>query len=435
MALKFQTPTGMHDILEKDLVYFNKIEKVCKDIASFYNYNKIETPILEQTEIFEKGVGMSSDIVEKEMYSLRTKGGDRLTLRPEITAGVVRAYIQNGMQSLPKPVNLWYKGPCFRHERPQAGRYRQFNQFGFESFGVESPVVDAKTILIFYNVLKSLGFKNLIIEVNSIGDKQCRPYFKKSLTSYLRSRQASLCPTCKRRIRVNPLRILDCKQEKCQEVTKGAPQFVDHLCKECHAHFKSLLEFLDELELPYNLNPNLVRGLDYYTKTVFEIYQDTPEGKRQGALAGGGRYDDLMKLLGGKDTPACGGASGMERLINLIKPDRKATLSDAGGQKTVKPPTKKASSIFLAQVGELARRRGLKLLNEFQEAKIKMSASLHRDSLSVQLKMADKEKVKYVLILGQKEAIDGNIIIREMKSGKQKTIALEKIIKEMKKKI
>ena len=421
--IKFQTPIGMHDLFEEDLEYFEKIEKVCKKFADFYGFKRIETPILEETQLFEKGTGIFTDIVEKQMYSLRTRGGNHLTLRPEYTPPVVRAYIQHGMQSLPKPVKLWYFGPAFRYERPQAGRYRQFYQFGFEIFAVLAPVIDAEIILIFYNILKALGFHNLIIEVNSIGDSQCRPYFKKILVSYLKSHQSSLCADCKRRMRKNPLRVLDCKEEKCQRIVRGAPQIIDHLCKECHDHFKNVLEFLEELKLPYSLNPYLVRGLDYYSKTVFEIFEDTKEGKIQGALVGGGRYDDLVKLIGGKETPACGASVGVERLVNLMK---------LKGRKVLK---ERKADVFLAQVGELAKRKSLKLFEKFREAKINIDEAFHKDSLTSQLKLADKLGVKYVLILGQREALEDKIIIREMKSGKQRVVPLKKIIKEMKKKI
>jgi histidyl-tRNA synthetase len=330
------------------------------------------------------------------------------------------------MQSLSKPVKLWYFGPFFRHERPQAGRFRQFYQFGFESLGVADPIIDAEIIQIFYNVLKDLGFKNLLVEVNSIGDSQCRGYFRKSLMGYLRSRQSGLCGDCKRRIKKNPLRILDCKEEKCQRIKKGAPQIVDHLCKECHDHFKNLLEYLDEKGLPYSLNPYLVRGLDYYTKTVFEIYEDSEEGKQIGALAGGGRYDDLVRVLGGKSTPACGAASGVERVVGLLKErSRKAGVK----------AKERTSEVFLAQVGEIAKKKSLKLFEEFREAGIKMGEALHRDSLSAQLKAADKMDVKYVLILGQKEAIDDQIIIREMKTGNQYVTELNRVVQEIKKKI
>jgi histidyl-tRNA synthetase len=424
MNLKFQAPTGMHDLFQEDWDYFDKVKKSCSHMADSYEFIRIETPILEDTAIFEKGTGVNTDIVEKEMYSLTSKGGDRLTLRPEGTPGIVRSYIQHGMQNLPKPVKLWYFGPFFRHERPQAGRFRQFHQFGFESLGVADPIIDAEIIQIFYNILKELGFKNLLVEINSIGDSQCKANYRKALMNYLRSRQTGLCVDCKRRIKKNPLRILDCKEEKCQRIKKGAPQIVDHLCKECHDHFKNLLEFLDEKGLPYNLNPYLVRGLDYYTKTVFEIYEDTEEGKQIGALAGGGRYDDLVKTLGGKPTPACGAASGVERVATILKQRMKKPI---GKEKIVE--------VFLAQVGEIAKKKSLKLFEEFREAGVKVGEALHKDSLSAQLKIADRLDVKFVLILGQKEAIDEQVIIREMKTGNQDVVDLRKAVGEIKKRL
>jgi histidyl-tRNA synthetase len=420
---KFQSPVGMHDILPQDQKYFSKIYDVVEDIVSFYQFEKIDTPIAEDTKLFLKGIGIATDIVKKQMFSLRTKGGDSLTLRPEGTAPVARAYIEEGMQNLPQPVKLWYFGPFFRYEHTQAGRYRQFWQFGLEVLGEKSAVIDAQVILIFYNILKNLKFKNLVVEVNNIGDYQCRPYYKKLLINYFRSRESSLCPDCRRRIRENPLRILDCKEEKCQPIKAQAPQILDHLCEECHAHFKELLEFLDELELPYQLNPYLVRGLDYYTKTVFEISEGTEEGKQQGALVGGGRYDTLVKILGGRDTPGCGGAGGIERIINLMKL-KKISLG---------VPFK--SQIFLAQLGQLARRKSLKVFEDFRKANIDAAESFGRDSLKAQLAKSDKVGARYTLILGQKEALEGTIIVRDMKTGRQENLKLEKVVAEMKKRL
>lgn len=438
--LKFQSPTGMHDILLEEQKYFQKICEVCEDIADFYQFQKIETPILEETELFSKGTGLTTDIVQKQMYSLRTKGGDYLTLRPEFTPGVVRAYIEHGMFNLPQPVKLWYFGPNFRYEKPQAGRFRQFWQFGFEVFGEESPVIDAQIIQIFYNILRELKLKNLIVEINSIGDGQCRPYYKKLLISYFRSREVSLCADCRRRLRENPLRVLDCKEEKCQRIISQAPQMVDHLCDECKAHFKEVLEFLDEIELPYRLNPYLVRGLDYYTKTVFEIYEESedynppttssrsPEGERapgraQGALTGGGRYDALVKLLGGKDTPAVGASAGIERIIAAMK------------TKAIRLPQESRPKIFLAQLGTLAKRKSLRLLEDFRKAKIQVAESFGRDSLNAQMARADKIGASHTLILGQREALEGTIIIRDMASGRQDIIKIEKAVSEMQKRL
>jgi len=429
--MKFQSPTGMHDILGKDIMYFQKIEKTCKDIADFYGFRRIETPILEDTKLFEKGTGFSTDIVQKEMFSLRTKGGDHLTLRPEGTPGIIRAYIQNGMQNLPKPIKFWHFGPFFRYERPQAGRFRQFNQFGFESIGIDKPIIDVQIIQIFFNILKELGLKDLIIQINTIGCPECRSEYRRKLIRHLKSNQSNLCSDCRRRLKENPLRVLDCKNEKCQEIVKSAPQMIEHLCKDCHNHFKNVLEFLEEIELPYELNPYLVRGLDYYTRTVFEIFSNLSqenkeyseqEGKKI-ALAGGGRYDGLVRLLGGKETPACGGAAGVERIIRLMKIMGK------------KVPAKKQAQVFLAQVGELAKRKSLKIFEDLRNNNIKVAEALHKDSLVEQLKIADKLEVKFVLILGQKESIDNEIIIREMETGKQKIIPFKKIIKEVKKRI
>ena len=421
--LKFQSPTGMHDILLEEQKYFQKICEVCEEIADFYQFQKIETPILEETELFSKGTGLTTDIVQKQMYSLRTKGGDYLTLRPEFTPGIVRAYIEHGMFNLPQPVKLYSIGPLFRHESPQAGRYRQFHQFNFEVLGEESSVIDAQIIQIFYNILRELKLKNLIVEINSIGDGQCRPYYKKLLISYFRSREVSLCADCRRRLRENPLRVLDCKEEKCQRIVSQAPQMVDHLCDECKAHFKEVLEFLDEIELPYRLNPYLVRGLDYYTKTVFEIFDENETGRGQGALVAGGRYDGLVKLLGGRDTPASGGAGGIERIINLIK------------TRQIRFKKEKEPGIFLAQLGTLAKRKSLRLLEDFRKAKIPVAESFGRDSLNAQMARADKIGVSHTLILGQREALEGTIIIRDMASGGQNTIKIEKAVSEMQKRL
>ncbi len=420
---RLQSPPGMHDILPEDQKYFDKLYSVAENLATFYGFEKIETPIMEFTELYEKGTGLGTDIVQKQMFSLRTKGGDHLTLRPEFTPGIIRSFIQHGMMSLPQPVKLFSIGSVFRYENPQAGRFRQFRQIDFEVFGEKSPAIDAQVIQAFYNLLSELKFKNLVIEINSIGANCCRPYFKKVLTSYLRSRLNSLCLDCKRRARENPLRFLDCKEEKCQPIKAQAPQIIDHLCEECHNHFKETLEFLDELDLPYRLNPYLVRGLDYYTKTVFEIFADvTFQDKTLSlALVGGGRFDNLGKVVGGKDIPACGAAAGVERIINGMKKNKLRVSSE---------PKKE---VFLAQVGDLAKKKSLKLFEEFRQAKIPVAESLSKDSLKVQLARADRLNVKYALILGQKEALDKTVILRDMRKGTQKTVKIEKAVNEIKK--
>jgi histidyl-tRNA synthetase len=431
---KFQAPVGMHDILPREEAYFRKIYKACENAANFYDFGKIETPMVEQAELFSKGVGQGTEIVEKQMYTLKTKGGDILALRPEGTASVARAFIEHGMHNLPQPVKLWYYGPFFRYERPQLGRFRQFWQFGFEVFGEQSAVVDAQNIQLFYNILKELKFKNLIVEVNSIGCRHCRAYYKKLLVSYFKSRENSLCLNCRKRLRENPLRILDCKEEKCRRIIVQAPQMVDHLCDECKNHFKQVLEFLDELDIPYNLNPYLVRGLDYYTKTVFEIFSleeknkndsgEDNEEKKPLALIGGGRYDNLVKMLGGKEIPACGGAGGIERIMSLLKEKPRSSSEKTADAK-----------IFIAQLGEAARKKSLVLAEKFRQEKIPVGESFSKDSLKTQLGRAAKAEARYCLIIGQREVLEKSVIIRDMKSGNQETVKAEKVVKEIKRRL
>ena len=423
MATKLQTLTGMHDILPEEQKYYQRVQKSIDSVVKYYGFEKIETPILEMAEVFYKGTGAGTDVVEKEMYSFKTKGGDMVALRPEFTPGIARSYIENGMHNLPQPVKLYAVGPCFRYERPQAGRYRQFQTASLEVIGDSGASIDGQIVQMSYDVLKDLGFKNVVIQVNSIGDSECRPYFKKILTGYFKSKKSSLCIDCQRRLKENPLRILDCKEEKCQTVKAGAPQIVDHLCENCHAHFKQVLEFLDELELPYELNPYLVRGLDYYTKTVFEIIDKDEFGFSLGALCGGGRYDGLMKILGGRDTPACGVGLGIERIVAIIK------------SRDIKTAKVEEPEIFLAQLGQMAKRKSLKLFEEFRHAKIPMAESFSKDSLRAQLRQANKIGAKWVLIFGQKEALENFVTVRDMETGVQQEIKLDKVVEEMKKKI
>ncbi len=420
---KFQKPLGMHDILPYEQKYFRKVYDAVQDIAEFYSFGKIDTPVLESAELFSKGIGLGTDIVQKEMYHLKTKGGDALALRPEGTAPIVRAYIEHGMINRPQPVKLYYYSPFFRHERPQAGRYRQFWQFGFEILGEENPIVDAQIIQIFYGLLMDLGLKNISIEINSIGDKECRPAYRRSLVRYLKSNAESLCANCKKRTKENPLRVLDCKEEKCRPVINGAPQMIDSLCPECKEHFKKVLEYLDEIELPYTLEPHLVRGLDYYTRTVFEFFssEEVTENKKRLALGGGGRYDYLIRQLGGRDVTGIGGAFGVERIVQLIK--KEGDLSSK----------RKKTKIFLAQLGDLAKRKSLRLAEEFRKTKILIDESFGKDSLKNQLARASRIGAEYTVIIGQKEALEDTAIIRNMKSGKQETVKFKEVVDKIKK--
>jgi len=418
----FQAPKGMRDILPEDQLFWEKLTKVLVNLAQDYGFQKIETPIVEETELFVRGTGETTDIVTKQMYSLKTAGGTGLTLRPENTPGVCRAYMEHGMASLPQPMKLFYFGPMFRYEQPQAGRYRQLFQFGVENIGDQGAVLDAQIIQFCFHIFKMLGLKKINIQINSLGCPQCRPTYRRALLDYYRHRKNKICPDCRRRMKENPLRLLDCKEEKCQPIKAQAPAMIDHLCEECNPHFKEVLEFLDELEIPYFLNSSLVRGLDYYTKTVFEIFWEE-EGLQTMALGGGGRYDNLIKELGGKPTPAVGAALGMDRIVNLMKKE---------GIKANNPFSPK---VFLVQLGVMGKKKSLKLFEKLHQAGINTAESLSRDSIKAQLKIADRLGVKFSLILGQQEALDKTVIIRDMQSGVQETVPQEKVIDELKKRL
>lgn len=416
---QIQSVKGMHDILPEEQPWFDYVLKKGREILEDYGFSRIETPVLEYTELFEKGVGLGTDIVEKEMYSFKTRGGDQLTLRPEGTVPIVRAFIENGMQSLPQPIKLWYFSPMFRHEQPQAGRYRQFWQLGVELIGDFNPSSDAEIIFILYKLLQELGFKDLVFQINSIGDENCRPEYKKVLKNFYRSKIKRVCASCRVRFRKNILRMLDCGNEGCKEILKSGPQIVDFLDEECKEHFKTVLEFLDEIEVPYILNPFLVRGLDYYNRTIFEVKDES-----EIQLAGGGRYDKLIELLGGTKFGAVGWAIGVDRVIIDLKKI---------GIKL--PKTREKPKIFLVQLGELAKKKSLILFEEFRKAGINIQASFSRDSIKSQLRIANKLGVRFTLIFGQREALDGNIILRDMGSSVQEIIPIEKIIEEVKKRL
>ncbi|MFH0852771.1 MAG: histidine--tRNA ligase [bacterium] len=424
-----QAPRGTYDILPQDQIYWEKIRRVVRDLAEDYGFGRIDTPIIEDTDVFVKGTGQTTDIVEKQMYSFRSKGGDNLTLRPEGTPGVIRAYIENGLINLPHPVKLYYFGPMFRYEHPQAGRYRQFYQFGFETIGGQEPVLDVQIIQLFLHILRDLGLKKMEVHINSLGCPECRPSFRRALVDYYRSKKNRICPECQKRLKGNPLRLLDCKEEKCQPVRTGAPASLDYLCHQCHNHFKSVLEFLEELEVPYFLDNQLVRGLDYYTKTVFEVAPEpgqTPSGQEAHqpiSLGAGGRYDGLVRTLGGKATPAVGMAAGVERIIHLMR------------EQGVKVSIKSSPKVFLVQLGELGQRKSLKIFEELHNEEIYVAESLSKPSIKSQLKIADKLGAKFSLILGQQEALDGSVIIRDMESGVQETVPTAKVVFELKKRL
>lgn len=418
-----RAPTGMHDILPEEQGYWSKVLSVIEKEMGLFGFSRIDTPILERRAVFDKGTGAITDIIEKEMYTLTTRGGDVLALRPENTPGVIRAYLEHGMASMPRPVRLWYFGPMFRHDRPQKGRYRQFYQLGIECINSASPACDVEIILVTGRIFKKLGLRGFVFRVSSIGDTVCRPVYEKQLKAHLRANKAKLCAECRKRIDKRPLRVFDCKEEKCQRVARVAPKMLDNLCKDCHRHFKEVLEMLDELEITYQLDPSVVRGLDYYTRTVFEVVI-TGEESSGLAIGGGGRYDGLVEVLGGRPTPAVGVALGVERIIEVMK-EQKGPVPE---------PTPKPR-IFLAQLGFLAKKKALGMMVDFLGNGIIAATAFDRDSLKAQLKIADRLKVPFTVIMGQKEVLEETVIIRDMGDGTQEIVPRRKCIDVIKKKL
>lgn len=408
---------GMYDILPDDAMYIERVIKETKRVAEFYGFGHIITPHLEQTELFSRPLGEASDVVEKQMYNLRTRGGDKLTLRPEGTAALMRAYFEHGMISMPQPVKLFYAGSFFRHESPQAGRLREFRQAGVEIIGEADAINDAIVIRILVSALQMLGLRDIIVNINTLGDKVCRGAFRKELLAYYRKHFDRLCKDCKRRYKENPLRLLDCKEETCKALIADAPQMVDYVCEECKKHFAEVLEFLDEMGIPYFLDSHLVRGFDYYGRTVFEIFSsDVPEGESSLALAGGGRYDDLAEYIGGRKTPAVGGGLGVERIADLMKKKGLKVRADA------KP------KLFLIQLGPAAKKKSLILVEELRKIGVPVAQTLSKDNLRSQLNIVVKLQIPLAVIMGQKEAIDGTIALRNMETGVQETLPFDKFI-------
>jgi histidyl-tRNA synthetase len=417
----FRAQRGMHDVLPADQPYWERVESAVKDLARFYNFGRIEPPVLESAELFQKTIGEETDIVGKEMYVLRTSGGDNLALRPEYTASNMRAYLEHGLSRVGQPQRLYNFGPVFRHDRPQKGRFRQFTQIGFEIIGgVADPIYDAQIIHMTGELLEELKIKNTVLKVNSIGCKICKPLYKKQLQGFYKDYEKEICVDCQRRLKTNPLRLLDCKNETCEKLKAKAPNFLDKICVTCSNHFKGVLEYLDELQIPYTLDNSLVRGLDYYNRTVFEIYAEG-SGAEFGSLAGGGRYDYLAEFLGGHLTPAVGVALGVERLIAVMK------------EREIKVLEKQVKRVFVVHAGEAAKKKALVLIKILRGANIAVAEALGRESLKAQLKSAGKEGAPLALILGQKEIYESTVIVRDMRTGLQESVPLDKIVEEIKK--
>ena len=417
------SPKGIKDILPQEEAYWDFVENAVKKTSKAYGFGRIRLPIIEKTKLFIKGTGKNTEIVKKEMYSFKTKGGDDLTLRPEGTPGVMRAYLERGMRSLIQPVKLYYFEPMFRHERPQHGRQRQFYQIGFETIGSDSSIIDAEIIQTVYNFLINLGIDNFVFQINSIGDINCRSKYKKVLQDCLSKNKSVLCDNCQKDLQDRIFNIFECKEEHCQQIVRISPKIIDNLCDLCRIHFKELLEILDEIEMPYSLNHSIVRGLDYYTRTVFEVLTVDEFGQMssQLSLAGGGRYDSLSESIGGPKISGSGVAIGVERIISVLE-DKNIDVSSGN----------KNPDIFIAQLGFTAKKYGLKLFDILVESGINVEATFSKDSLSPQLKLADSKGARYTIIIGEKELKDKNVLFRDMKSGNQEILQIKNLIPELK---
>lgn len=413
-----KAPRGTRDILPGEVEKWSNLETFFRNLCKNYNYREIRTPIFEHTELFSRSVGEDTDIVGKEMYTFLDKGKRSLTLRPEGTASTVRAFLEHKMYAQAQPTKLFYFGPMFRYDRPQAGRYRQFHQLGAEAFGSASPEIDAEIICLAMDFFQSAGLNHLTLEINSVGCPQCRPGYREEIRKILEKNRSDLCPDCQSRFETNPLRILDCKIEGCREVTLQVPEIFDHLCSYCVQHFEDVINFLKLLEISYQVNPKLVRGLDYYTNTAFEIV-DTGLGS-QNSLGGGGRYDGLVETCGGSATPGVGFAIGLERVLLSLE------------QQSSQLKYTEESRIFVATLGPSASSRGLQLVTELRRNGMAAEKDYQDRSLKAQMKQADRVGAAKVLILGEEELGKGKIVLRDMEKGDQREVELEEILQILK---
>lgn len=412
--MNYRAPRGTKDLLPADTYRWQLVEEIIRNICTKYDFNEIRTPIFEHTEVFVRGVGDTTDVVSKEMYSFEDKGGRSITLRPEGTAGVARSFIENALAGGPQPTKLYYlSAPMFRYENPQAGRQRQFHQFGLEIFGATDASIDAETIALAWEVLNKVGVHNLSLNINSIGCPECRPKYREKLIAYFEERQDKLCKTCRERLYKNPLRILDCKEEGCRELCHDVPLITDNLCPDCAEHFEKLQAYLGEYGISYKINPFIVRGLDYYTKTVFEIISD--EIGAQGTVCGGGRYDGLVEQLGGPKLCGIGFGMGMERLMMVI---------DAAGGAL---PEKPRLGCYIASMGEKARIKCFGLLKQLRDAGVSADMDHLARSMKAQFKYAGKIGARYVASIGDNELDKGMARLKNMDTGEETEVPFEEI--------
>lgn len=402
---------GTEDVLPKDSYRWQFVEDVMRKESATYGFKEIRTPVFEHTELFARGVGQTTDVVQKEMYTFDTKGGESVTLRPEGTAGAARAVLEHGLVNDSLPIKASYFVSCYRYEKPQAGRLREFHQFGLECYGTQSPAADAELICAAQSIFDRLGIKQLRLEINSIGCPTCRAEYHKALKEYFYGYKDELCETCNSRLEKNPMRILDCKSPVCSKIAQGAPKITDYLCDECKEHFASVQKYLDAAGVEYTVNPTIVRGLDYYTKTVFEFVTDFIGA--QGTVCGGGRYDGLIEELGGKHLPSLGFAMGIERLLMLM---------DKQGIEIPKPST---CDLYVAVMGESASLKSFEIIKAVRSCGLIAETDIVGRGLRAQMKYADKIGAKFSMVLGDNEIEQGKAVIKNMSNGEQTEIVLD----------
>lgn len=406
--MKFKTLKGIHDVIPPEISIWHHIEEVSREIFRTHCFEEIRLPVIETTEIFTRSIGETTDIVEKEMYTFIDKGGRSVTLRPEGTAPLVRAYVEHNLHNEPSPQKYYYMGPMFRYERPQAGRQRQFYQIGAEAIGTDDPKLDAEIISMLSQLLTSTGLKNLNIEITSIGCRECRPSFRTALKDYLRDRLGGFCNDCQRRFDTNPLRILDCKVPTCISKREGSPSVLDHLCSGCKEHFDSLRRNMELLDVPHVINPNLVRGLDYYTKTAFEVKSEFLGS--QNSVAAGGRYDSLVEEFGGPPNPGIGFAIGMERIIQLLKDSFSTQIGP---------------DLFICTLSNEASEKGIVIARHLRAGGLSVEVHYAGSSVKSQMRKANRINAKNVIVIGEDELAGGKAVVREMSTGKDLKASLE----------
>ncbi len=415
MAVKIQKPRGTMDIFPNEALIWQKIEEKATDVAKRFGFGEVRTPTFEELSLFKRGVGEVTDVVQKEMYTFQDRENRVFALRPEGTASVVRAIIENGKTSDVMPLRYFYLINCFRYEKPQAGRSREFFQFGTEMFGTKDPSSDATVISLADTLIKELGIKDVKLNINSIGCPECRPKYREALVEYFKSHEDELCDTCKERLKTNPLRVLDCKSPICSEIAKDAPKTIDYLCDECHEHFEDLKEYLKAQNIDYTVNPRIVRGLDYYTKTVFEFICDSIGA--QSTICGGGRYDGLMEQLGGPSLPGIGFGMGITRLILAMQ------ASGVLDEKLPEP------LLYIAPMGKEAKIKALSIVANLRNEGVYAECDISQRSLKAQMKYADKIGAKYTLIIGDSELECGKAQLKDMKNSTQSEIEIDNICK------